>query len=340
MKKYVITGFFLFCILAFDKAIESKNKSVVVDSAINKSLALLQKSSHTFLENAALMINCHSCHHQGLGVVTFALAKENGFPVSETVINEAIDSTCSFWERETNTPVFAENDDPAAIVMTANYDLWGLGASHYKNNKMIGLLAKNMMRTQTYNGSWVSVGQRPPLEYYTITATALTIKNIQSFVPVLLQGEMEQRIAKARAWLIQAEPEANEEKTFQLLGLIWCRADKAIIARQAKKLLAAQQEDGGWSQLDSLKTDAYATGQSLYALNQSEQLGVTAPAYQRGIDFLLKTQEADGSWHVKTRTYPFVPYVNSGFPHGNDQFISAAGSNWATLALILAAKHL
>ncbi len=129
-----------------------------------------------------------------------------------------------------------------------------------------------------------------------------------------------------------------KKKCFQLLGLTWSGADKKFIAQQAKKLLAAQHEDGGWPQLDSLQTDAYATGQSLYALNQSGQLPVTSPAYQKGIDFLLSTQLADGSWHVKTRSYPFVPYVNSGFPHDKDQFISAAGSNWATMALILAAN--
>ena len=157
-------------------------------------------------------------------------------------------------------------------------------------------------------------------------------------MPAILHTEVKQRIEKARTWLIHNIPEANEEKAFQLLGLTWSNADKKIIAQQAKKLLAAQHEDGGWSQLDSLQTDAYATGQSLYALNQSGQLAVTAPAYQKGIAFLLSTQLADGSWHVKTRSYPFVPYMYSGFPHGNDQFISAAGSNWATMALVLAAK--
>jgi hypothetical protein len=147
---------------------------------------------------------------------------------------------------------------------------------------------------------------------------------------------MQQRIDKARNWLTQTKPEANEEKAFQLLGLIWCNGDKKFIAQQAKKLLAEQHADGGWSQLDSLKSDAYATGQSLYALNQSGQLNVTETAYQKAIAFLLKTQLADGSWHVKTRSYPFVPYISSGFPHGDDQFISAAGTNWAIIALMIA----
>ena len=338
MKKYLITGCLLLCILAFKNSTDKENKLAAIKDAVNKSLPLLESSSHTFLINAAAMINCHSCHNQGIGVVAFSLAKEKGFNVNNKVLNEALDSTNSFWNQSSNNQTLAENSDPVAIVMTGNYDLWALSSSHYKPNKTIDLLARNIMRKQTYDGSWVSPGQRPPLEYYSFTATALTVKNIQSYMPAVLHDEVKQRVAKARTWLINTNPEANEEKVFQLLGLTWSGADKKIISQQAKKLLAAQHEDGGWSQLDSLQTDAYATGQSLYALNQSGQLLVTSPAYQKGIDFLLSTQLADGSWHVKTRSYPFVPYVNSGFPHDKDQFISAAGSNWATMALILAAK--
>ncbi|MEP6951867.1 MAG: prenyltransferase/squalene oxidase repeat-containing protein [Ginsengibacter sp.] len=338
MKKYLITGGLLIYILAFKISSDDENKSAAINNAINKSLPLLQSSSHTFLKNAALMISCHSCHNQGLGVVTFSLAKQNGFAVSDVTINEAIDSTCNYWKSNSNMQALAENDDPVAIVMTGNYDLWGLASSHYKSSKTIELLTQNIMRKQSYEGNWVSIGQRPPLEYYSFTATALTVKNIQSYIPAILKGEVKQRMEKARSWLINNMPEANEEKVFQLLGLTWSNANQKIIAQLAKKLLAAQHEDGGWSQLDSLKTDAYATGQSLYALNQSGQLAVSTLAYQKGIDFLLSTQLADGSWHVQTRSYPFLPYVDSGFPHDKDQFISAAGSNWATMALILAAK--
>ncbi len=338
MKKYMVVSCLLTGLFAFKKGIDYTSRKAAIEEAISRSLPLLEKSSHTFLINAAAMINCHSCHNQGIGVVAFSLAKEKGFNVSDEVLHEALDSTNSFWNQSSNYQTLAENSDPVAITMTGNYDLWALSSRNYKTNKTIDLLARNIMRKQTYDGSWLSPGQRPPLEYYSFTATALTVKNIQSYMPAVLHDEVKQRIAKARTWLINTKPEANEEKAFQLLGLTWSGADKKIIAQQAKKLLAAQQKDGGWSQLDSLQTDAYATGQSLYALNQSGQLFVTSPAYQKGIDFLLNTQEADGSWHVKTRSYPYLPYVYSGFPHDKDQFISAAGSNWATMALILTAK--
>jgi hypothetical protein len=39
---------------------------------------------------------------------------------------------------------------------------------------------------------------------------------------------------------------------------------------------------------------------------------------------------------VTSRSTPVQPYFESGFPHGKDQFISIAASNWATMALILA----
>ena len=49
---------------------------------------------------------------------------------------------------------------------------------------------------------------------------------------------------------------------------------------------------------------------------------------------MLSTQHADGSWLVSTRRRgPGLPYFETGFPHGEDQFISYAGTCWATLAL-------
>jgi N-acyl-D-amino-acid deacylase len=83
-----------------------------------------------------------------------------------------------------------------------------------------------------------------------------------------------------------------------------------------------------------MKSDAYATGQTLVALRDAGVLTVSSPAYQRGVKFLLDTQASDGSWYVKTRALPIQPYFESEFPYGGDQWISAAATNWATMALI------
>ena len=82
-----------------------------------------------------------------------------------------------------------------------------------------------------------------------------------------------------------------------------------------------------------MQSSVYATGKALYAL-QIAGIPASDAAYSRGAQYLLKTQQEDGSWHVKTRAMALQPYFDAGFPHGFDQWISAAGSAWATLALL------
>jgi hypothetical protein len=303
-----------------------------VKTAIGKSITLLQTSDQMFLENAG---TCHSCHHQDLTAITVSLAKKAGYTVNDTIAAESLRSIVATVKARKATS--AENNDPVAIVMSGSYSLWALSEANYPENKSMMLLAKNLLQRQTANGSWVSPNPRPPMEYYAFTATALVINALNHYAPASLNEEVNRRIEKAKAWMMVEKPETNEEKVFQLLGLGWAKGDPAFIQQQAKALLAAQREDGGWSQLDGLPTDAYATGQSLYALRYSG-LDAADAAFQKGIKYLLRTQQADGSWRIKSRSFPSVPFVETGFPVGGDQFISAAGSNWATMALLAAGK--
>jgi len=105
-----------------------------------------------------------------------------------------------------------------------------------------------------------------------------------------------------------------------------------------KVLLDEQRSDGGWAQLPTLQSDAYATGQTLYALHIGGGLPVSDPAYQRGIRFLLQTQAKNGSWRVPTRAFPVQKAIDDIFPHGEDQWSSANGTSWASMALMLGAK--
>jgi hypothetical protein len=50
----------------------------------------------------------------------------------------------------------------------------------------------------------------------------------------------------------------------------------------------------------------------------------------------LGNQQEDGSWYVQTRALGFQPWFDAGFPHGHNQWFSAAGTNWAAMALTYA----
>src|SRR5262249_16612819 len=94
-----------------------------------------------------------------------------------------------------------------------------------------------------------------------------------------------------------------------------------------------QRADGGWSQLPTMGSDAYATGQALYALNVAGKMLATDPVYAKGMKYLLTTQAPDGSWHVASRSIWLQPYFESGFPYATDQWISPGGTSWSTRAL-------
>ena len=100
-------------------------------------------------------------------------------------------------------------------------------------------------------------------------------------------------------------------------------------------LLVVQRENGGWGQKTEMQSDAYATGSAMVALFQAGGMSPDDETIQRGVSYLLETQNEDGSWHVKTRAKGFQKYFESGFPHGKDQFVSIAASSWATFALLL-----
>ncbi len=80
-------------------------------------------------------------------------------------------------------------------------------------------------------------------------------------------------------------------------------------------------------------SDACSTGSALVALHLAGGVAPIHSTYRRGVQFLIRHQHDDGSWLVKSRSHPFQTYFESGFPHGADQFISAAASGWAVAAL-------
>jgi hypothetical protein len=158
------------------------------------------------------------------------------------------------------------------------------------------------------------------------------MRALQLYAPKTDKAAADQ-IQLAASWLAKARSLNNDDRGWKVLGLAWAGKDKAALQKATQELLAVQRADGGWSDIESMESTDYSTGKALYAL-QVAGIATTNAAYSRGTSYLLKTQQEDGSWYVKTRAMAFQPYFDSGFPHAYDQWISAAGSSWATLALM------
>ena len=302
-------------------------QDTAIRHAVERNLPLLQKSGMTSIRKS----QCISCHHNSLTAMTVALARDKGIRVDDHLASEQLKAAAQFAEawRIRLQNGFGIPGGADAV----SYLLIGLGADEHPADPATDLMAQFLKQAQQPDGRWRINADRPPMEYSDITVTATSLRALQLYSPKSEKLDYDMAVKKAAEWIIGASARSSEEHAFRLLAMTWANAPPQMIRSATQEALAQQTPDGGWSQLFELPSDVYATGQMLVALHAAG-LPADDDAYRRGIRFLLDTQLDDGSWHVTTRSFPFQPYFETDFPHGDDQWISAAASNWATMALL------
>jgi ankyrin repeat protein len=301
-----------------------------IRAAVERSLPLLQDVGVAFIQQTG----CVSCHHNSIVSKAVAAARANGYAVNEATAKKqtsAIGAYLESWRERT-----AQNMFIAGQADTISYLLLGLAADNYSPDAATDAQAIWLKRRQAPDGHWPVTAIRPPIESNDIEVTAVSMRALQVFAPPSRRAEYTKAVDRARAWLTAAQASSTEERAFRLLGLSWAGASNADIKRAARDLLASQRDDGGWAQIEAMPSDAYATGEALVALRESGASPPGGRAYRKGLEFLLRTQIDDGSWVVETRAVPIQAYFESGFPYGVNQWISAAATGWATIALALA----
>ena len=294
-------------------------------AAVTKALAVLEKQSPTFIKKAG----CNSCHNQYLPNAAAAMARDRGIAAPAAIEELSVELAERYPERAIDMTV--------AAIGSVGYELFGFGARHRPADDYTDAVVHYIQAAQSPQGFWQTSGvSRPPMTSDDFITTAMAINALRVYGQPRDKADIAQRLARAAAALESAPASTTQERAFRLLGLAWAGGSKAAILREVKALSETQRSDGGWVQLASMGTDAYATGEALYALHVGGKMALTDEVFQRGMKYLLTTQAADGSWHVKTRSIPVQPYFDSGFPYAHDQWISAAGTSWAAMALTLA----
>jgi len=297
-----------------------------IRAAVERSLPGLQRIDIPFIRKTG----CVSCHHNTLVSMAVAAASRNGYRIDEALVREQEQIIAAYlesWRERTlqNIPI-------AGGVDTISYLMLGTRAADQTPDVATDAQAIWLRRRQMPDGSWPVQTIRPPIESNDIEVTAASMRALQLYAPKPYRQEYVDAVDRARNWLAAAKATTTEEQAFRVLGLSWAEAGRSSIERAARDLLAAQRSDGGWAQLPTMSSDAYATGEALVALEEAG-FGLSDAPFRRGAEFLLSTQLRDGSWYVKSRAEPIQAYFESGFPHRADQWISAAATGWATTAL-------
>lgn len=303
----------------------ASHRAATPREAVERSMPLLRIASARMMTDGG----CVACHAQPMWAIAADSAASRGWRVE----GAGTDAAQAALDLTAGVPNRLQAREGGGAPDTQLFITWMLASTRRPPSLSTDAMVHYLAAKQRREGNWHVVGStRAPIQDGDFLRTTMAIQALKVYGAPALKTEMTERIARAAAWLATEPPISTQDRTMQLLGLKWADANARLREARMNELLAIQRPDGGWAQTPHLESDAYGTGQVLYAL---AELGVPAtdPAVQRGVAFLTRTQRYDGSWYVRNRAMKIQPYFESGFPYEHDQWISQAGTSWAVIGL-------
>lgn len=281
-------------------------------TAARRALAFVTRDGQRWIREQ----RCASCHHAPLFIWSLGEAERRGFPVDRAALDRITEAAVRAYVEQGFRPTAV---DTAPLSLGALYLLLGAGASAAPGDPKLRPLLDHVRASQLPDGSWAApdllapdleAGRRPPL-YDTRQVTTGWALWALGREP---DASEDPAVAAGLEWL-DRHPPGKGTQPAALRVLLARRYRPARVDAAVRELLAGQRPDGGWGQTAAGPSDAFATGQALYALGRAE----AAPA-RRAWGYLVETQQADGSWRV---------------PSPGDQGIATtyAGTAWAALGL-------
>jgi len=308
--------------------IPAENTSANPKARLEKSIDLLQRSSSVFFNQSG----CVGCHHQTMTALAVRSARAAGIRVDEALAREQLSMITSQATATREAVLEGMDEGTPDIVLNLLEGLAGVG---YQPDALTDAIVADLVVLQRNDGSWKGdIGiSRAPMQEGVISRTARVAHMLQVFEIPARRAEFQDRIARARTWLLGSNPVTTDDAAMLVLGLSWTGGSPVRMRSAADHLIALQHEDCGLAGNRNLASDAFATGQALYALLESGNLTASHLVHRSGVRYLLQRQYPDGSWYVRSRAVKVQAYFESGFPFGHDQWISAAATAWASMAV-------
>jgi hypothetical protein len=309
-----------------------------VQQTVDRAITYLQTESASWLNTR----KCAACHHAPMPIWALGEAEQQGYAIDKKYLTETVESLLGSKDKLLASRIFPNPADPPdprpqgrglnmglPFLAVAARSLPWLGEGQKQSLKLI---ADEIVNKQQADGSWEWFAglRRPPINESQTTDAAWIIMALEGEATADAAESHRAALAKAIAWLEAAKPaDLHQDKALHLLLAARAGKPRDTLQTTIDELLALQRADGGWSQtVPEPKSDAFATGQTLYGLSL---VGYTAdqPPIKRAIDFLVATQVADGSWPMISRSTP------DGSPGSSKLLtpINCAASSWATLGL-------
>jgi squalene-hopene/tetraprenyl-beta-curcumene cyclase len=273
-----------------------------VRKSVARSLPFLEKAGLAWMQEK----NCISCHTVSFMLWSHNVAHSRGIPVDATKLAEWTEWSAqqSLSHRDDN-PVISGGKNDGAGLDTMSQLLVGRDAANSAGKwpELVSSTPALMIHIQEKDGRWKAGGQLPNLLRPAAEGDAITTRwAILALSSIETPDEAtKQSIQKALAAVKDAAPGKSIEDTVTrlLVAHQLGRSDEAADCRN--QLAKMQHADGGWSFLADGPSDAFATGQVLYALSKIAAQAHDDPTHDsiaKARRFLIGTQRDDGTWPV------------------------------------------
>ncbi len=262
--------------------------------AVEQSLPYLERAGVGWMDER----KCISCHRVAFLSWTFNEARRKGIPVDNSKLQSWLERSV---ESSLKSPAEGKPLDAATNLDGVAQMVLGHPASAPAalSAETRATFVKLILAGQQPDGSWKPAGQLPrqkrPAEETTQVSTmwlSLALGAVDDLPEVTAAR---QRAAQRLETAI--EPKSTEWYVARLLLSVRDRSATEVEERTAS-LKAQQNADGGWGWLVGDTSDALGTGMALYALALAGTPADDA-AVRRAQQFLVSTQQPDGSWAVR-----------------------------------------
>lgn len=299
-----------------------------IRNAIDRAIPTLEIGATVSADSRS----CFTCHNQGVVVFALAEARKKGVQIHQNVFDRQLKHTWDHLNR--GRKGYEEGRGQGGKIMTAGYGLWTLKEGKIPSDELTTAIVNYLIDEQSERVFWKANGRRPPSSGSEWTATFVAVNAIHHYGTANQLQRFAPRASRVLEWALATRPKETEDVVFRLRLLTALNAEQNELEQAVQELLGRQQPDGGWSQKNGMKSDAYATATAITTLLEDGGIDPSHTAIRQGIAFLVNSQLDDGTWYVKSRAVPFQDYYESGFPHDEDQFISITASAWAVVALL------
>ncbi len=253
--------------------------------------------------------NCYGCHVQAVTFEALTVGREHRYDVSSEQFDEVLRGLTTISGGSRGPNGLSVGGSPGHLVETSR--AFG-GAAFARYDATLGSelrddlleVATQIKAYQNEDGSVRTTDTRFPVVAGLMQATTQALQTWHEAHARTADEQWLEPVRRAEAWMQQQarrlgdEPGASQvDLNYAVMGLREAGAQpgEASLRALEARLRARQNDDGGWAYREREASNAFATGQTLYALRS---LGASDadPVVARGTAWLLEHQADDGGW--------------------------------------------